>query len=149
MSQLQDYCFYKYVTPSKIYSIPSRAEVWQMHNSWLCETSTGMSPDIPGYLLPPFRKAKRIRTAFSASQLMKLEGAFDKNHYVTGNERKQLAENLGLTETQQIGITAHLLNNERSYMWGEIGRPSWTTSSYGPINAFCILPINASEGPSL
>ncbi|XP_055928748.1 homeobox protein EMX1-like [Argiope bruennichi] len=57
-------------------------------------------PDIPSYLLPPFRKAKRIRTAFSASQLMKLEGAFDKNHYVTGNERKQLAESLGLTETQ-------------------------------------------------
>ncbi|GFR13096.1 homeotic protein empty spiracles, partial [Trichonephila clavata] len=57
-------------------------------------------PDLPSYLLPPFRKAKRIRTAFSASQLMKLESAFDKNHYVTGNERKQLAESLGLTETQ-------------------------------------------------
>ncbi|KFM74570.1 Homeotic protein empty spiracle, partial [Stegodyphus mimosarum] len=60
----------------------------------------GAGPDIPAFLLPPFRKAKRIRTAFTASQLMKLESAFDKNHYVTGNERKQLADNLGLSETQ-------------------------------------------------
>lgn len=59
-----------------------------------------VGPDLPGFLFPPFRKAKRIRTAFSASQLLKLEGTFDKNHYVTGNERKQLAESLGLTETQ-------------------------------------------------
>ncbi|XP_035217915.1 homeobox protein EMX1-like [Stegodyphus dumicola] len=58
----------------------------------------GAGPDIPAFLLPPFRKAKRIRTAFTASQLMKLESAFDKNHYVTGNERKQLADNLGLSE---------------------------------------------------
>ncbi|XP_077465261.1 empty spiracles homeobox 3 [Stigmatopora argus] len=46
------------------------------------------------------RKAKRIRTAFSPSQLLRLEQAFDKNHYVVGAERKQLASVLCLTETQ-------------------------------------------------
>lgn len=54
---------------------------------------------IPGFL-PFFRKPKRIRTAFSPSQLLKLEHAFEKNHYVVGNERKDLARNLSLTETQ-------------------------------------------------
>ena len=57
-------------------------------------------PDIPGFLLQPFRKPKRIRTAFSPSQLLKLEHAFEKNHYVVGAERKQLAQTLSLTETQ-------------------------------------------------
>ncbi|XP_053575800.1 homeobox protein EMX1-like [Bombina bombina] len=54
------------------------------------------------YLLngPFSRKPKRIRTAFSPSQLLRLEGAFEKNHYVVGAERKQLANNLCLTETQ-------------------------------------------------
>lgn len=46
------------------------------------------------------RKPKRIRTAFSPSQLLRLERAFDKNHYVVGAERKQLASSLCLTETQ-------------------------------------------------
>lgn len=53
-----------------------------------------------GFLLSPFRKPKRVRTAFSPSQLLKLEHAFEKNHYVVGAERKQLAQNLNLTETQ-------------------------------------------------
>lgn len=57
-------------------------------------------PDISGFLLQPFRKPKRIRTAFSPSQLLKLEHAFEKNHYVVGAERKQLAQALSLTETQ-------------------------------------------------
>nr|CAD7260061.1 unnamed protein product [Timema shepardi] len=62
------------------------------------------SPDIPGFLLQPFRKPKRIRTAFSPSQLLKLEHAFEKNHYVVGAERKQLAQSLSLTETQVLMI---------------------------------------------
>ncbi|KAG8183788.1 hypothetical protein JTE90_002941 [Oedothorax gibbosus] len=57
-------------------------------------------PGPDGFLLHPFRKPKRIRTAFSPSQLLKLEHAFEKNHYVVGAERKQLAQSLSLTETQ-------------------------------------------------
>lgn len=53
----------------------------------------------PSFLLP-FRKPKRIRTAFSPSQLLRLEHAFEKNHYVVGQERKDLAASLSLTETQ-------------------------------------------------
>ncbi|XP_023218844.1 homeotic protein empty spiracles-like [Centruroides vittatus] len=56
--------------------------------------------DMTGLFLHPFRKPKRIRTAFSPSQLLKLEHAFEKNHYVVGAERKQLAQCLSLTETQ-------------------------------------------------
>ncbi|CAG9118455.1 unnamed protein product [Plutella xylostella] len=63
-------------------------------------TTYSKGPDIPGFLLQPFRKPKRIRTAFSPSQLLKLEHAFEKNHYVVGAERKQLAQALSLTETQ-------------------------------------------------
>lgn len=51
-------------------------------------------------LLFPFRKPKRIRTAFSPSQLIQLEDAFNRNHYVVGQERKDLAVALNLTETQ-------------------------------------------------
>merc|ERR1719378_327189 len=54
---------------------------------------------LPEFLLP-FRKPKRIRTAFSPSQLMKLEQAFEKNQYVVGQERKELAKSLNLSETQ-------------------------------------------------
>lgn len=52
------------------------------------------------FLLQPFRKPKRVRTAFSPTQLLKLEHAFESNHYVVGAERKQLAQGLSLTETQ-------------------------------------------------
>ncbi|XGW20096.1 hypothetical protein V3C99_003711, partial [Haemonchus contortus] len=53
-----------------------------------------------GLFLQPFRKSKRIRTAFSPSQLLQLERAFEGNHYVVGTERKQLANRLALSETQ-------------------------------------------------
>ena len=53
-----------------------------------------------GFMFHPYRKPKRIRTAFSPSQLLKLEHAFEKNHYVVGQERKDLASKLNLTETQ-------------------------------------------------
>ncbi|KAL7630100.1 UNVERIFIED_CONTAM: hypothetical protein RMT77_019765 [Armadillidium vulgare] len=56
-------------------------------------------PEFPTFLLP-FRKPKRIRTAFSPSQLLKLEQAFERNQYVVGAERKQLAQSLNLSETQ-------------------------------------------------
>jgi len=71
-----------------------------------------LGPDIPGFLLQPFRKPKRIRTAFSPSQLLKLEHAFEKNHYVVGAERKQLAQSLSLTETQ---VTTYHISPPRSY----------------------------------
>lgn len=65
---------------------------------------TAAASDVPqdGLLLhgPFARKPKRIRTAFSPSQLLRLERAFEKNHYVVGAERKQLAGSLSLSETQ-------------------------------------------------
>ena len=46
------------------------------------------------------QKPKRIRTAFSPNQLVRLEASFDSNPYVVGQERRDLAVRLGLTETQ-------------------------------------------------
>ncbi|XP_033757334.1 homeobox protein EMX1-like [Pecten maximus] len=54
----------------------------------------------PGFLFQPYRKPKRIRTAFSPAQLLQLEKSFEKSHYVVGQERKDLAGELQLTETQ-------------------------------------------------
>jgi len=59
-----------------------------------------MSPLNPFMNNPFLRKPKRIRTAFTPAQLMRLEQEFKKNQYVVGAERKLLAKNLGLTETQ-------------------------------------------------
>ncbi|KAL4231545.1 Homeobox protein emx2 [Mactra antiquata] len=47
-----------------------------------------------------YRKPKRVRTAFSPTQLLRLEHAFEKNHYVVGQERKELSASLNLSETQ-------------------------------------------------
>lgn len=55
------------------------------------------------YLIAGFiacRRPKRIRTAFTPTQLLHLENAFEKNHYIVGTERKQLATYLNLSETQ-------------------------------------------------
>ena len=90
-----------------------------MHTGGLCNNFffgcwqlTG--PELPGFLLQPFRKPKRIRTAFSPSQLLKLEHAFERNHYVVGAERKQLANSLSLTETQVSILKSLFSLNPRS-----------------------------------
>lgn len=57
------------------------------------------------FLLHPFRKPKRVRTAFSPGQLLKLEHAFESNQYVVGAERKALAQALNLSETQVSSIS--------------------------------------------
>lgn len=59
------------------------------------------------FLQTAFRKPKRVRTAFTPTQLMKLENAFDSNHYVVGQERKDLAKSLNLTETQVLFFKIH------------------------------------------
>merc|ERR1719242_2908603 len=66
---------------------------------WFISRRFPGGPALPEFLLP-FRKPKRIRTAFSPSQLLKLEQAFEKNQYVVGQERKELAKLLNLSETQ-------------------------------------------------
>ena len=62
-------------------------------------------------ILHSFRKPKRVRTAFTPAQLLKLENAFEKNHYVVGQERKELARHLNLTETQ----VSHQLEGRKCY----------------------------------
>ncbi|XP_066572581.1 homeobox protein EMX1-like [Amia ocellicauda] len=75
---------------------------WVLRNRYLGHRFQGDDSNPENLLLhgPFSRKPKRIRTAFSPSQLLRLERAFEKNHYVVGAERKQLANGLCLTETQ-------------------------------------------------
>ncbi|KAL0973733.1 hypothetical protein UPYG_G00210240 [Umbra pygmaea] len=75
---------------------------WVLRNRYLGHRFQGEDSSPENLLLhgPFSRKPKRIRTAFSPSQLLRLERAFEKNHYVVGAERKQLASCLCLTETQ-------------------------------------------------
>ncbi|XP_061649685.1 homeobox protein EMX1 [Phyllopteryx taeniolatus] len=75
---------------------------WVLRNRFFGHRFQGHDVSQDGLLLhgPFARKPKRIRTAFSPSQLLRLERAFDKNHYVVGAERKQLAAGLSLSETQ-------------------------------------------------
>ncbi|KAF0040130.1 empty spiracles homeobox 3 [Scophthalmus maximus] len=75
---------------------------WVLRSRYLGHRFTGDDTSPENLLLhgPFSRKPKRIRTAFSPSQLLRLERAFEKNHYVVGAERKQLASGLCLTETQ-------------------------------------------------
>ncbi|XP_056152375.1 homeobox protein EMX1 [Lampris incognitus] len=75
---------------------------WVLRNRFFGHRFQGNDVSQDGLLLhgPFARKPKRIRTAFSPSQLLRLERAFEKNHYVVGAERKQLASSLSLSETQ-------------------------------------------------
>ncbi|KAM6924237.1 empty spiracles homeobox 3 [Xenentodon cancila] len=75
---------------------------WVLRSRFLGHRFQGEDSSPESLLLhgPFSRKPKRIRTAFSPSQLLRLERAFEKNHYVVGAERKQLASGLCLTETQ-------------------------------------------------
>ncbi|XP_014661455.1 PREDICTED: ventral anterior homeobox 2b-like [Priapulus caudatus] len=45
-------------------------------------------------------RPKRARTTFSADQLHQLEKEFQNNQYLVGRDRTELADQLGLTETQ-------------------------------------------------
>jgi DNA-binding transcriptional regulator LsrR (DeoR family) len=47
-------------------------------------------------------RPKRARTTFSSCQLQRLEVEFQKNQYMVGVERAELASELGLSETQVI-----------------------------------------------
>ena len=83
--------FYRYFTSLLSYNILIIYE--RIHFSF----SVG---GMPSLFFQPYRKPKRIRTAFSPSQLLQLEKSFEKSHYVVGQERKDLANELQLTETQ-------------------------------------------------
>ena len=52
------------------------------------------------FLLNSYRKPKRNRTAFTPAQLLRLENEFEKNHYIVGQERKDLAKHLNLPESK-------------------------------------------------
>ncbi|KAH9279694.1 Homeobox protein EMX1 [Echinococcus granulosus] len=73
-----------------------------LHSQYLNDSLSygALFGDAAANSIRPYRKPKRIRTAFSPSQLLRLENAFEMNHYVVGQERRRLAESLSLTETQ-------------------------------------------------
>lgn len=88
--------WYRSITECQVNSMPA----------WMAFPGGGVSVDDVDDLTSSFscfhgyRKPKRIRTAFSPNQLVRLEEAFDGNQYVVGEERKDLAASLSLSETQ-------------------------------------------------
>ena len=83
------------------FGLPLGAPSDYQFNPWMGNNRprVPIMPGMPEFMLP-FRRQKRVRTAFSQSQLIKLEEAFEKNQYLVGQERKELAKSLQLTETQ-------------------------------------------------
>ncbi|KAJ7988862.1 hypothetical protein DPEC_G00313590 [Dallia pectoralis] len=92
--------------PAHFFGTPHRDHLnfypWVLRNRFFGHRFQGNDVSQDSLLLhgPFARKPKRIRTAFSPSQLLRLERAFEKNHYVVGAERKQLSSSLSLSETQ-------------------------------------------------
>lgn len=80
--------------------LSAEGQMFRHGSERVCRPAEDSSPENLLLHGPFSRKPKRIRTAFSPSQLLRLERAFEKNHYVVGAERKQLASGLCLTETQ-------------------------------------------------
>ncbi len=62
------------------------------------------------YFLNSYRKPKRHRTAFTPTQLLKLENAFEKNHYIVGQERRELARHLNLPEARVRKLIRYKIN---------------------------------------
>lgn len=58
-------------------------------------------------------RPKRARTTFSPEQLYHLEREFQRNQYMIGKDRSQLAQELGLSETQVILIKDYILWNKQ------------------------------------
>ncbi|KAK2162805.1 hypothetical protein LSH36_91g03047 [Paralvinella palmiformis] len=66
-------------------------------------------------------RPKRARTTFSPDQLVTLEREFHKNQYLVGRERTELAQRLGLSETQWLGILgSSCLMASRIPVWTQI-----------------------------
>ncbi|KAE9420594.1 hypothetical protein Angca_003909, partial [Angiostrongylus cantonensis] len=97
----------------------------------ISDLSSFTSGDVAaGLFLQPLRKSKRIRTAFSPSQLLQLERAFEGNHYVVGTERKQLAHRLALSETQvKVWFQNRRTKHKRVRVECESHRSPYTTPS--------------------
>ena len=49
---------------------------------------------------PPCKKQRKARTAFSDNQLQTLEKNFERQKYLSVQDRMELANKLGLTDTQ-------------------------------------------------
>eukprot|EP00105_Crassostrea_gigas_P002145 XP_011414573.1 PREDICTED: homeobox protein EMX2 [Crassostrea gigas] len=106
---------------------PQVSEQMAFLNPWLVTRGTQsllglpLGNSAPGLFFQPYRKPKRIRTAFSPSQLLKLEKVFERNHYVVGQERKDLATNLNLSETQ---VKVWFQNRRTKYKRVKVGDES-------------------------
>uniref|UniRef100_A0A914YZN9 Homeobox domain-containing protein n=1 Tax=Panagrolaimus superbus TaxID=310955 RepID=A0A914YZN9_9BILA len=64
-------------------------------------------------------RPKRPRTTFSKEQLIILKREFDRNPYLIGQERKELAKKLELTETQAKFYGIFFITNEIIFILGK------------------------------
>ncbi len=82
---------------SYIFCVSDDRDYRPLGNSSLATRPKHQSSGMP---LGAIRRKKRHRTAFTPTQLLGLENSFEQNQYSVGEERKQLAAFLGLSETQ-------------------------------------------------
>jgi hypothetical protein len=64
------------------------------------KSSEEKHPNHPAFSCSLPRKPRKARTAFTDSQLQSLEKAFDKQKYLSVQDRQELAAKLNLTDTQ-------------------------------------------------
>eukprot|EP00794_Sanderia_malayensis_P005392 gene5392-6065_t len=99
-AKYRDHCFTSYP-----YSLTNDREYGVHGNNSLATRSKNHSSGVAASLVNGgtgggLRRKKRHRTAFTPTQLLGLENSFEQNQYSVGEERKQLAAFLGLSETQ-------------------------------------------------
>lgn len=66
---------------------------------WSTETNRGSSSDDPSGILKQ-KKPRKARTAFTDHQLNSLEKSFERQKYLSVQDRMELASKLNLTDTQ-------------------------------------------------
>lgn len=95
------------------------------------------------------RKPKRIRTAFTPGQLLALEKEFETNHYVVGQERKDLAKKLDLSETQvKVWFQNRRTKFKRQQIDGNQSQDETTSSLSLLQNSVSTSQSNLTSGPS-
>uniref|UniRef100_A0A8C4WYH0 Homeobox domain-containing protein n=1 Tax=Eptatretus burgeri TaxID=7764 RepID=A0A8C4WYH0_EPTBU len=99
---------------------PSPTEEWSGYES---ETAEGSRVPLAGRVPGPAGSARRIRIAFSPSQLGRLERRFRKQRYLTVAERQDLARQLGLTDMQvKTWFQNRRMKTQAGGAGGQVGR---------------------------
>ncbi|KAK3095049.1 hypothetical protein FSP39_009659, partial [Pinctada imbricata] len=91
-------------------------------------------------------RPKRARTTFSADQLYHLEKEFQRNQYLVGKERTQLAKELRLSETQ---VKVWFQNRRTKYKRDRCREVEGIDTKNESMAACNILRLLQNQGPKI